>query len=150
MDTNFLSQLVNVPTKDSNILDLVLTNKSQDILKVTAPVTKLSDHNVVKVVLDHNLTSSSPPIKKPVNPLSFRAVDYHNANFEAINAALSTVEWSGLKEMIGEDSDGEQFLELNRLTVLQIPYYIIAVRHFCCAIFTNCTSKVSHSNDVTH
>ena len=120
MDKNFLSQLVDLPTKDSNILDLVLTNKSQDILKITAPTTKLSDHNLVKIVLGHNITTFSPSVKNPIDPLSFRAVDYHNADFNAINDALRTIDWHGLRDMIHDDSDGEQFLELIRLTVLQI------------------------------
>ena len=32
--------------------------------------------------------------------------------------------------------------------VSEIPYYIFAAPHLCCAIFTICTAKVSHSNDV--
>ena len=51
IEENFLSQMVNEPTRVNSILDLVLTNCPQYILDVDTKLTKLSDHKLVKCLL---------------------------------------------------------------------------------------------------
>ena len=47
MSEHFLSQYVNVPTRNDNILDLLLTNNSNLILHTSADKTPMSDHKIV-------------------------------------------------------------------------------------------------------
>jgi hypothetical protein len=49
MDRNFFTQVVNTPTRNNNILDIVLTNTPRYISDVHSNITKLSDHNLVKM-----------------------------------------------------------------------------------------------------
>ena len=55
-----------------------------------------------------------------VDPYSFRAVDIHQADYQAINEQLSVIVWDYIRGLIQDDPCGEQFLELIRPTVLQI------------------------------
>ena len=120
MDRNFLTQMVNKPTRENNTIDLIFTNKPQDVLKVDVKDTKMSEHRIVESLLGHNPTSKSDTKTPLIDPYSFRAVDIHRADYQAINEQLSGIEWDNLKGLIQNDPCGEQFLELIRLTVLQI------------------------------
>ena len=120
MDQNFFTQLVTKPTRENNTLDLIFTNKPQDVLNVVVEDTKLSEHRLVEALLGHNPTSK-PETKVPcIDPFSFRAVDVHQADYDAINKQLSEIDWKSLQDSLQNDPCGEQFLELIRLTVLQI------------------------------
>ena len=50
MSTYLLSQVVNVPTRGNNILDLVLCNNDRLVLDVKTEPTDLSDHDMVDVL----------------------------------------------------------------------------------------------------
>ena len=120
---NFLTQIINEPTRIENTLDLVLTNRTQYIGEIKCTPTTLSDHKLIEVVLNCNLLED--PVhsdnRQEVDPFSFRAIDYHRADFEKINEELSKVNWQELWILChGDDPDGSNFLELFRLTVLQI------------------------------
>lgn len=60
----------------------------------------------------------NPPVQREevVDPLSFRAVDYHTADYDAINEQLSEADWEQMHHLCENEED---FLELIRLTVLQ-------------------------------
>ena len=57
-----------------------------------------------------------------INPCehSFRAIDFHQADFESMNSQLSAITWHGLKQLCEEDGNGSKYLELITLTVLQV------------------------------
>ena len=131
MDTNFLAQVVNKPTRLENILDLVFTNKLQYIVETNVDETKLSDHNLVEVLLGYNPLHSPIVNKIEDDKYSFRAIDCHNTDFEAMNEELSSVNWDELHDLCENDNDddGSQFLELFRLTVLQITLKHAPVKH---------------------
>ena len=47
-DENFLSQCIDQPTRQKNILDLLLTNNANMVLQTDVSETPLSDHNLIK------------------------------------------------------------------------------------------------------
>ena len=120
MDNHLLSQVVRSPTRNHNILDLVLVNNDRIIQNVNSVPTCLSDHNLVSVDLTYNPTS---PITHPLPDMekhSFRSIDYHNCNYELVNEHLAEINWDELKELCDSDEDGSDFLNLFNLTVLQV------------------------------
>ena len=54
MDRNFFTQVVTKPTRGNNTLDLIFTNKPQDVLNVNCNETKLTEHRLVEALLGHN------------------------------------------------------------------------------------------------
>ena len=123
IDRNFLNQVITEPTRGNNILDVVLTNKPQDIIEVSVTDTKLSDHDLVECMLSYSLIDSTACDKARVemDKNSFRAADYHRADYDAMNEELSSINWTYLHSLCeDEDTDGSMFLELFRLTVLQL------------------------------
>ena len=144
LDKNFLSQLVTKPTRENNILDLILTNKPQDVLNIDTKDTKLSEHRLVEALLGHNPIIKSESYILPVDPLSFRTVDYHSADYDAINAKLANIDWELLQSLAQSDTNGEQFLELIRLTVLQITLLHSPPKHSASK-----TSKTQAARDIS-
>ena len=59
LNENFLTQMVTKPTWENNVLDLILTNKPQDILNIYVEDTKLSKHRFAEALLGHNPISGS-------------------------------------------------------------------------------------------
>ncbi|KAL5268182.1 hypothetical protein ACHWQZ_G002141 [Mnemiopsis leidyi] len=93
IDRNFLTQVVNSPTRENNVLDIVLTNVPRYVTEVKVTPTSLSDHHMVQLQLGFNLIAPASSSENPVDPNSFRAVNYHKGDFEAINRDLSEVDW---------------------------------------------------------
>ena len=120
MDQNFLSQMIREPTRENNILDLIFTNKPQDIIECNIVDTQLSDHKMIELLLGYNPIHHSTEVPDEVDQYSFRAVDFHKANYEALNSDLLEIDWENLKHLCTDDADGSEFLELIRLLVLQL------------------------------
>ena len=120
IDTNFLTQLINTPTRKENILDLVFTNRPEYVIETKTTPTSLSDHNLVEVLLRYNPINPVPDINIEIDPHSFRAVDFHRADFTALNKDLAAIDWTMLKNLCDYDSDVSKFLELIRLVILQL------------------------------
>ncbi len=106
----------------NNTLDLVLTNRSQDVATITTLPTKLSDHKLIECTLTYNPIDDDYQYTPNWSKQSFRAINYHKADFESMNNVLGAVDWVALKMLCEEigDNDGENFKELLMLTVLQI------------------------------
>jgi len=119
-DRNFLSQAVNKPTRGVNIIDLVFTNRSQDIVETNTTDTQISDHNLVQLTLGYNPMQPERRTPKVFDKHSFRAVDFHRADFDKMNSQFSAVDWPLLEELCDKEGDGSDFLELITLTVLQV------------------------------
>ncbi len=123
IETNFFTQLVTQPTRGNNTLDLVLTNSPRYVIEVRIDNTKISDHALVDCMLSFNPTASTDAPSLPHDPHSFRAINYHQADFEAKNIDLREVDWYLLRELCIEndgDPDGSLFKHIIVMTVLQL------------------------------
>ena len=123
--TNFLTQAIHKPTRKNEILDLMLTNKPQYVIETNISSTTLSDHDMVELTLGFDLlnTKQNQVNNIPdIDPISYRALDVHNSDYESMNKELSRVDWQSLWATCQEenDEDGSLFLELFKLTVLQV------------------------------
>ena len=81
----------------------MLTNKSQDIIETSTSETQMSDHMLVQLTLGYNPLQPKVSSTKPIDEHSFRAVDFHQADFETMNSQLSAIDWNGLKQLCEED-----------------------------------------------
>ena len=108
MNSNFLCQYIDKPTRNQNILDLFLCNNDRLVQHVLSEKHAISDHNLVEVTIPHSemspkdtkLTSSTQ--KKELH--GFYALDLHNVDYTEIALHLSEIDWekvwieSGLEE----------------------------------------------------
>ena len=60
MNTNFLSQYVDKPTRMNTLLDLVLTNDINLVKQVKAEDSELSDHKMIIVKSNFGLKPTTP------------------------------------------------------------------------------------------
>ena len=124
-ERNFFTQVINKPTRNDNILDLIFTNKPNYVIDVSVTSTTLSDHKLAEITLGYNLTTASTSHRitdrETIDTFSFRAADYHKADTDCMNKELAEINWCELWEMCAmHDEDGIDFMELLRLIVLQI------------------------------
>ena len=92
--TSGLTQFVKFPTRQANILDLVLCDNDQLICNVTSsPPIGHSDHGVVDFTF--LVRDGKEHGEKNTNPGKHASVNYkwHEGNFEAIDQHLSTIHW---------------------------------------------------------
>ena len=125
INTNFLSQYVDKPTRQQNILDLVLSNQPNMIKHIEVEDTKLSDHRLIRVKTNFGL---KPPnsIRRHIEPHTYRSLNFYKAQFDEINHHIGSVNWDELNELCTPD----EFPELVRLTILQICELYTPVK--CC------------------
>ena len=86
-------QLVKEPTRINHLLDLVLSDLDESVLKATV-LPQIADHNLVLLEVDINLMSS-PPVERTVWL-------YDSANWTALRSFFASTNWSWLR---GLDSD---------------------------------------------
>ena len=124
--TNFLylDQLVQLPTRGANILDLVFSNPLI-IDNIDSIETSISDHNIIKVV---TCIPKSPLKKNCFNPVTsvFDHLNFNTANWSNINDTLSGIDWNS---------------ELTSLSVDEMLYKITSVVGNICE--KNCKLKLS-------
>ena len=120
IDHNMLTQVVDIPTRNGNILELFVTNNDRIIRNIDVQETKLSDHGLVSVNLLHNcMTETSPTSLPTFEKDSFRSLNLHKTDFVKVNDLLNDVNWDALFQLCSDDLSGNSFRELLRLTVLQ-------------------------------
>ena len=121
IDVNFLTQMVCHPTRGDNILDLVMTNRSQNIIEIQSEDNTISDHMIVKCTLGFNPISSRKIDNLP-EPWTFRAINYHKGDLVALDNDLGSVNWHKLKALCDDEGDPDNsiFKELLIQTVLQL------------------------------
>ena len=73
--------------------------------RVKVTPTSLSDHHMVQLQLGFNLITPASSSENPVDPNSFRAVNYHKGDFEAIKRDLSEVRLMVLWSLCGDNLD---------------------------------------------
>ena len=92
--TNFLylDQLVQIPTRGANILDLVFSNPLI-IDNIDSIETSISDHNIIRAV---TRIPKSPVKKDCLNPVLsvFDHLNFNSANWSNINDTLSNIGWN--------------------------------------------------------
>ena len=103
MARNFLTQVVNIPTRNSNTLDIVLTNTPQYITNVHSNSTTLSDHNIVKIDVgfDFRNVQYGQSIKEP-SPYSFYSLNLDDGDYEEMNTHMSDINWEQLFDLCSE------------------------------------------------
>ena len=119
METNLLSQMVSCPTRGNNVLDLILTNRPDYVSTISAEDLGISDHKLVSCTLSFNCTECSIPDNREKK--DFAGLNFMKADWETMNQMLSEVDWESLEELChATDRSGGAFVELLRLTVLQV------------------------------
>jgi len=93
MSENFMTQFVDMPTREQNTLDLVISNSSRLVYEVSTEDTKLSDHKLVKVMLPAGMLSGRASKDLP-GYKDFKLLDLHKADFEQIRSSF--VDWKSL------------------------------------------------------
>ena len=117
MEKNLLSQYVDVPTREKNTLDLMLTNNSNLVSHCESEKTDLSDHDLVSIYTRYPLHTEQKHVKRINFELhSFRSLNLKKADFTKIKSRLQEVPWDELYK----ECSNEEFPELLRLIVLQI------------------------------
>ena len=95
-DSLFLEQMVTVPTRKNNILDLVFA--SHDLIDtISVQNTAISDHNIIYVELNlpTETNSSAACNRSAKNPPKncFESLNFNKADFVEINSKLELVNW---------------------------------------------------------
>ena len=95
-DSLFLEQMVTVPTRKKNILDLVFT--SHDLIDtISVQNTAISDHNIIYVELNlpTETNSSAACNRSAKNPPKncFESLNFNKADFVEMNSKLELVNW---------------------------------------------------------
>ena len=115
MSENLCTQHVFDPTRNSNILDLYISNAQDLVSHVSTTDTPLSDHRRVEIVLSYNpcsIISSEPP---DFTVSAFRSLDFQKADYSKISELISSAEWAVLFESC--NNDGCRFIIVNFIIV---------------------------------
>ena len=118
VDRNLLTQIVDKPTRRGNTLDLILTNVPRYISELRVSTTTLSDHDLVEALLGYDMLQPKDETSPVIDPHSFRAVDYHRADFDAMQQEFADFDWAEL--WLACDGDKDSYLERIKLTVLEV------------------------------
>ena len=114
---SFITQYVNVSTRKDNILDLVFTSDPNLVKHVSSVETKMSDHNIVTIFMEGNLSSYCKSAgRAQTDKFSFRNLKVHDCDYDEVNGKLKEVNWDLLKN----ECTMEEFPVLFELIVLQL------------------------------
>ena len=121
-DDFFLSQVVNTPTREGNILDLFFVNNEEIIMSVQVVKTIMSDHCIITVdtMLGYpNSNHFDAPPEEGLHSLNFYS---DRVNWEDVTLELASVDWGGAFH----DKDVEEmysfFLEkIHSVSLLHVP-----------------------------
>ena len=95
MNSLMITQCVYCPTRDKNLLDIFCVRDEHMVKSCKVEETLMSDHNIVKMLLDIGKPLSS--YKKPKEcSEKFSGMDFNRADFEAINQHLFHIDWTSL------------------------------------------------------
>ena len=116
VEAHFLTQLVDSPTRGSNTLDLVFSNRPDYVVDTQVSDSYISDHLLVTCTLGFGLNPKPSPSPKLED---FFAFSFHEADFAGMRDELDEIDWDALAG-ICSDEDGSDFVQLVNLTVLQV------------------------------
>ena len=106
-DHLLMTQIVNQPTRQSNILDLVYVNDQDSIEVCEISNTAISDHNVIDIRTYLFETESNHSTGKLGNPL--QGVNTYSCDFDNANRLYKEIDW---ENMMNDDSLDECFKNL--------------------------------------
>ena len=116
MAENLLNQYVHCPTRKNNTLDLFFTNDDRLVTNVESNDTKLSDHDMVDIMINYNPVCRDSPFSPSFDENSFRSLDFHKADFEKIKTDLQEIDWELLRSLCSF----EEFPVLFTDTLMQV------------------------------
>ena len=99
MSDHFFNQYVLCPTRDTNVLDLFMTNDDRLVTHVSSRKTEMSDHNLVDIMISSNPLSSEESSVPCFDENSFRALDFSKADFDKIRQDLHEIDWNMLRSL---------------------------------------------------
>ena len=89
---NMLTQVVDKPTRNGNILELFLTNNDRIIRNIVVQETKISNHDLVSVNLLHNCMTETSQTSLPTFEKDlFRSLNLYKTDFVKVNDILNDV-----------------------------------------------------------
>ena len=95
MEDNLLVQLVTVPTRKNNTLDLLMTNNEQAVHSVSTEETQLSDHNFVHSSLLYKFKKSQCNPKNDEKS-GLDKINLNRADWDSIRGDLGNLMWSNI------------------------------------------------------
>ena len=93
MSANFLDQLVEEPTREKNILDLVFTNNPELIHSVVVQDTIKSDHREVICNILHPQFLLNKPTTDSPSRVGLDDINFNAADWDAINEDFHSADW---------------------------------------------------------
>ena len=116
MTDHLMNQYVLCPTRKKSTLDLFITNDDRLVMNVSASPTKLSDHDLVDVMLAWNPLKEDKAYAPNFDKNSFRGLDFQKADFQLLNSKLHEVDWDTLRS----NSSFEEFPSIFTKTLLEV------------------------------
>ena len=121
MNNHFLCQYINIRTRQSNILDLCLTNNHYLVQHLISTKLEISDHNVVEITipnceLTYCVDSSLSKVQRDKKLKGFNALNLFKGDFSAISNDLEQINWDEL----WSSSSLDEFPQLLSNTVLEV------------------------------
>jgi len=133
ININGFTQAVDFPTRDTNILDIVMSNDELLITDcVAAAPFGSSDHTVVRFCLPNGGLNDA----EPTAPYVIKA-DFQRANFTEMNAYLNSIDWQAVLANV-HDVD------------VMWSYFTDIIDYTISVFVPNRTIKVKHSADYKH
>lgn len=120
MESLMLKQIIHIPTRGNNILDLFLTNDEDLISDVRAEDIDISDHRLM--VVETTLNTKKQTQNDTANTDGFQSMNFfHDSiDWKAINDGISNIDWQG--EMNGLTASEMYELFTSKLLNICIPH----------------------------
>ena len=118
-NTNYLCQYIDVATRQNNILELMLCNNDRLVQHVSSEKHKISDHNIVEIMIPHSdLFPKDVPSEngKDKSLHGFNALNLLKADFSKISSQLQELDW----DEVWNNSNLEDFPALFQEIVLDV------------------------------
>lgn len=115
IDEFILKQLIDTPTRERSILDLLLTNNEDIFSAINIEDTVMSDHRLV--IMDTTFDTTKERVRL-LEPDSFASLNFRhkNTDWNAINEDISNINWTDLLE----NKSSEDIYELILTKLLDI------------------------------
>ena len=113
MSDHFLTQMVDVATRQNNILDVIMTNNTQLIRKTETEDTIMSDHKYITCYLGYKDNSKQ---EEEMPRQGFGALNLHKADIDSINEELEPIDWN---KVIFQDTDAGHEHNADEVKVLE-------------------------------
>ena len=99
-DEYFLTQIIDKPTRNQNILDLVFVNSLEYLKNIEINKTVLSDHNVIEICLDADILKRNTENIISLKNMTFRQLNFFSAEiiWSDIHKSLSNINWKQLMD----------------------------------------------------